>query len=257
MIWADGRDTRWPPVTARKEMFRRDHDHLPIGDVIPVYDLDQDVHHLFYLAPSTASDDLAERLSGIHWAHLSSRDLVHWEVHGPALVPTPGTIDARGILTGSVIKVGDRWHAFYAVAVPGVVPTQVICHATSDDLGVFTKDEANPILLPTGGFEPGDWRDPFVWWDEAMARYRMILSARKSDGPAAFRGVIASATSSDLTDWTVDAVPFLDPMITDVPECPEIWRVGGRWLLSFSAYTGRPGLHHFAAEFSLRALDAD
>ena len=36
------------------------------------------------------------RHENVHWAHLTSPDLVHWEVHPPALAPTPGGPDADG-----------------------------------------------------------------------------------------------------------------------------------------------------------------
>src|ERR1700722_13993410 len=39
----------------------------------------------------------------MHWAHATSPDLIHWEHKPVALSPTPGSYDAYGCFTGSVL----------------------------------------------------------------------------------------------------------------------------------------------------------
>ncbi|MBZ0288496.1 MAG: hypothetical protein K8I30_12840, partial [Anaerolineae bacterium] len=46
-------------------------------------------------------------------------------------------------------------------------PEQAVMHATSPDLVTWTKDPANPILFSDfERYEPHDWRDPFVFWND-------------------------------------------------------------------------------------------
>ena len=39
----------------------------------------------------------------MHWNHATSPDLIHWKHQPIALAPTPGSFDAYGIFTGSVL----------------------------------------------------------------------------------------------------------------------------------------------------------
>jgi predicted GH43/DUF377 family glycosyl hydrolase len=52
----------------------------------------------------------------------TSKDLVHWETHGPALdFGEPGSPDARSASYGVTYDDGDRWHIFY-LGTPNVTP---------------------------------------------------------------------------------------------------------------------------------------
>jgi beta-fructofuranosidase len=229
-------------------VLRRPDGRRPFGDAIPYYNDLDGTYHLFYLSPRLDADSSAERLDGVTWEHVSSPDLRNWSAHPSAILPgPPGSVDEAGALTGCVIRAGDVWHVFYVGASAGEYP-QTICHATSVDLEVFTKDSRNPILIPDDDhFERGDWRDPFVFWNEEATSYWMLISARSTVGPAARRGVIALAISSDLDSWEISPEPFLSPMMTLVPECADLTRMGDQWVLSFSSYTGSPGLHYYTA----------
>ncbi len=77
-------------------------------------------------------------------------------------------------------------------------------HATSPNLVQWTKDSAKPVLLaPPDLYEAGDWRDPFVFWNEEAEENSMLLAARLRGGPSRRRGCVALASSTDLVDWTV------------------------------------------------------
>ncbi len=60
--------------------------------------------------PLDAGDDEADRMQT--W-YAESADGLDWELRGPALVPTPGSWDARGTRVTSVWSDGERWHATY------------------------------------------------------------------------------------------------------------------------------------------------
>jgi beta-fructofuranosidase len=167
--------------------------------------------------------------------------MVTWESLPPALAPGEGDEpDADGVWTGSLIEAGGVLHLFYTGHKLGAANPQTICHATSRDGVVFAKDRANPILAPdTSIFEPIDWRDPYVLWNEAEQRYWMIIAARLNHGPKWRRGCIALATSTDLIHWSLEREPLYSPLTTFCPECPELFRLGNHWYLVFSRFSER------------------
>jgi beta-fructofuranosidase len=230
-------------------MLRRPDPTRPVGDPIPYYDERTHTYHLFYLSPLRDADSLDERLAGVRWDHVSSTDLRSWVRHPPAIVPGPaGSYDHGGALTGSIIRHNETFHLFYVGHEPGSSLPQTICHATSADLIHFDKDARNPVLVPEQRhFEASDWRDPFVLWNSERREFWMLVSARMRSGPAARSGCVALATSPDLAHWDVRAEPLVAPQSTLVPECAELLHLGGEWILGYSAYTGRPGLHYLSA----------
>jgi beta-fructofuranosidase len=239
-------------------IFTRYTDRAPIGDVIPFYD--DGAYHLFCLTPPDGSLYFPERLRTT-WRHLRSDDLVHWDELPEALVPGgDGDPDRDGAWTGSVIRAGGLLHIFYTGhTLLGDLP-QSVCHATSTDGISWSKDPLNPVSVPDlGRFEGKDWRDPFVFWHESEQRYWMLLSTRSGGHPAVSRGVVALQTSADLSSWT-EAEELYGTFLTHCPECPEIFRLGDRWILGYSRFTDRRGTvyrvadnprgpwHHFSTE---------
>jgi beta-fructofuranosidase len=227
-------------------IFSRYADQAPVGDVIPFYD--DGACHLFCLTPPDGSLYFPERLKAT-WRHLRSADLVHWEELPPALAPGgDGDPDRDGVWTGSVIRTGDQFHVFYTGhTLEGDTP-QSVCHATSDDGVSWVKDPLNPISVPdVARFEGKDWRDPFVFWNEDEQCYWMLLSTRSGAHPAVSRGVVALQTSTDLAAWT-EAEELYETFLTHCPECPEIFRLGDRWILGYSRFTDRRGTVYRVAD---------
>lgn len=205
--------------------------HGFVGDPVPFYHSGQ--YHLFYLRRVT-EDSGAE---GCAWGHAVSRDLLAWEELPDAFAPGgPDEPDCGACWTGSVIEKDGRFHAFYTGHAPGH-PTrpQTVCRATSADLVFWEKDPANPILLPDPQwYESSDWRDPFVFWNEAEGCYWMVLTTRARQPAAApRRGCLALATSPDLERWEVQP-PLWAPLSVHAPECPDLWEQRDRWRLLFS-----------------------
>jgi beta-fructofuranosidase len=124
-------------------------------------------------------------------------------------------------------------------------------HATSPDLRHWSKDKSFAIFAPTGqGYEPHDWRDPFVYFDERLGEHAMLLAARKTTGPKRSRGVTALLTSSDLIHWKVRE-PFWAPDEYFTHECPDLFRIGEWWYLVYSTFSERSVTHYRMA----RSLD--
>ena len=110
---------------------------------------DGERYHLFFLRASRALLDPDRRHRRASLGHAVSTDLRHWTLRADALVaadaPAP---DDRAIWTGCVVRPpGCPWHMFYTglSEVDGVF-VQTTCLATSDDLDVWTRHPANPVL---------------------------------------------------------------------------------------------------------------
>ena len=112
----------------------------------------------------------------------------------------------------------------------------VICRAVSHDLVRWDKDPGNPILRPdTRWYSDGDrtWRDPCVVWNGDAGCYWMVLCARTQPHPAdPFTGCLGLATSTDLEQWEVRP-PIWAPGHSTVVECPDLFRMGERWVLMY------------------------
>jgi len=163
----------------------------------------------------------------MHWGHVVSRDLVHWEHLPIALVPGPEAYDKDGIWSGCAVVHEGAPSILYT----GVQP-EVQCLATSDDnMRTWRKHPWNPIIgqrpprLSLTGF-----RDPFAW-REGEEWYLVIGSGICDVGGAALL-----YRSSDLRAWE-----YLHPLhVSSVAEtgkmweCPNFFSVGGKHLLAVS-----------------------
>ncbi|MDJ8954119.1 beta-fructofuranosidase, partial [Clostridium perfringens] len=93
-------------------------------------------------------------------------------------------------------------------------------------LRTWTKDPTCALLAPEAqGYEPHDWRDPFVFRDERSGQWAMLLAARRAAGASRRRGCTALLTSPDLRQWTVQQ-PFWAPEAWFTHECPDLFRWG-------------------------------
>jgi beta-fructofuranosidase len=211
------------------------------GDAIPFYW--KGSYHIFYLKATRAVD---ERLS---WSHIVSTDLVHWKELPDAILPgESGEPDSGGCWTGSVIEKDGVFHIFYTGWNPSGPVPQTICHAVSDDLVHWVKDERNPILVPDERwYEKTDWRDPFVLRHPKEKRYLMLICAMTKEGPVAKRGCVGLAKSYDLEQWET-CPPFYAPNIYGPMECPDLFELDGRWYLLFSEFTENLQTHYRVAE---------
>ena len=72
-------------------------------------------------------------------------------------------------------------------------------HAVSDDLKQWKKNAL--AFPPQEGYDPDDWRDPFVLWDEEGFRYVLLLGARREGPKTRLSGCTVWYTSRDLDTW--------------------------------------------------------
>lgn len=218
-------------------IFRRNSKGFASGDPIPFYH--DGVYHIFYLTSPPNTTRYPERCC-CTWQHIRSTDLVNWEELPPALIPGDGTeLDINGCWTGSVIYGEGKYHIFYTgYQIDSEFP-QKICHATSEDSVTWVKDPASPYVLPnTELYENIDWRDSYVFYNEEDGCYWMLIAARRNVGPDNRRGCVVLYKSNDLVSFEHYG-PIYEPWHTNCPECPEMFKLGDYWYLSYSRFSER------------------
>ncbi|MBR2617191.1 MAG: family 43 glycosylhydrolase [Clostridia bacterium] len=208
-----------------------------LADVIPYYE--NGTFYLYYLRNYCGGEP---RVEGIPWELLTTTDLVNLTEHGEAICAgTPEEQDMY-IFTGSVLKGGDgAYYAFYTghnhylMAKGGA--QQLIMLAKSSDLIRWEKTDFT--LGAPSGYDKHDFRDPFVYYDESVKQYRMVLAARKDKGDFCRRGCLLSYLSTDLQSWKLEPQPFYAPDAFYMHECPDLFRMGEWYYLIFSEFNDK------------------
>lgn len=205
------------------------------GDAIPLFH--DGVYHIFSLTSPPGTTVYPARLRTT-WEHSVSRDLVNWQDVGTALFPGEGEEpDACGAWTGGAIYAEGNYHIFYTGYNYHIHYPQTICHAVSKDGIHFEKDKKNPIIIPDEKkYEVGDFRDPYVFYNQDDQCYWILISARKKEGPPSKRGCIVLYRSKDLISYEYYG-PLYQPYHTNCPECCEMYKIGKLWYLSYSRFS--------------------
>ena len=206
-----------------------------VGDVIPWQE--DGVFHLFYL-----HEDRGVSGGGMPWHRIVTKDVVNFEETGEAIASGGATADDYNIYTGSIVVDAEgTHHAFYTGQNPNHLGAdgralQLVMHATSHDGMETWQRHPEDTFGASAGYETGDWRDPYVFWDAESNLWRMLITARHNTGAERRRGVIAQCTSADLTTWE-PVEPFWDPRRYIAHECPEVFQWGDWWYLVYSEFS--------------------
>lgn len=211
------------------------------ADAIPI--LVGSTYHVFHLTTPPHTVHHPPRLRST-WSRLRSTDLTTWARDGdPVLHPSEDASapDADGAWTGAAVHGPDGgmkiFYTGYNLSQGG---KQTILRAVSSDPHGTAFDRGVPIDIQgdMGRFEDIDFRDPYVFFNEASKEYWMLVATRLSSGPHWTRGCIALLTSPDLTTWTISPKPLFAPNDIFCPECPELFPLSGRWYLVYSRFHG-------------------
>jgi beta-fructofuranosidase len=174
------------------------------------------------------------RHDNIHWAHVSSTDLLNWHPEPIALRPRPGGPDAAGCWSGCVTADDGVPVAVYTGVADRADPGTV-CLAYGDDNLVTWHQPDKPVATVPAGVT--QMRDPFVF-HHAGHRWA-VVGAIMDDGRAA--ALLFSC--DDLNHWETRGTlaTSADPVAADLPpadiwECPQLVRVEGRWVLVVSLW---------------------
>ncbi|SDM60916.1 glycoside hydrolase family 32 protein [Actinomyces ruminicola] len=149
----------------------------------------------------------------VYWGHASSRDLLHWTHHDPAIIPDSFYDRSGAYSGGAVVLEGDELHAapaeapyqfFYTGNLKDPVTderTASQCLVTSPDLERFDKWPDNPLLPDHPAGYTAHFRDPQVWRDpDSPGSFRMLLGVQRED----LTGAALLYRSSDLLSWQLE-----------------------------------------------------
>ncbi len=177
----------------------------------------------------------------MHWGHVSSTDLLHWQEHPIALSPRPGLIDGAGCWSGCVVDDSGVPTAVYT-ANPDHAWNAVVGIARSDRSLLSWDQDQSPVLgiSQSAGIEI---RDPFLFVHEGK-RY-----AVQGGGQISGRPQLRLYGCDELTHWTElgTLLSADDPIAAEIAtaniwECPNLFQVDGQWVLLLSLWRRQDGL---------------
>jgi beta-fructofuranosidase len=174
--------------------------------------------------------------AGIKWGHVSSTDLVHWQQEPVALVNRPGELDEYGCWSGCVVDDAGTPTAVYS-AVTDNGHRCVALLARSDRQLRAWQQGRKPVAGTPDDPAISHVRDPFVF-DLDGHRYA-IQGAGHTEGTAR----ILIYGCDDLSSWSERGTLLSadDPVAAGVApanvwECPNLVRLGDRWVLIVSMW---------------------
>lgn len=154
----------------------------------------------------------------MHWGHVVSDDLLHWERLPIALYPGDEG-DKNGCFSGSAIVWQDKLWVIYTGFTEnsgGETIRQLQCLASSEDGIHFTKHGVviGEADLPEN-YCPWDFRDPKVWFKDDS--FWCVVAAKAKEG----RGRILLYQSKDLFSWKFVGDLFNEDCKGVMVECPD------------------------------------
>ncbi len=165
-----------------------------------------------------------------HWYHVTSEDLVHWKNEGLALKPDL-LFDNYGCYSGSALVQDDRVYLAYTGNSKDFDltrhPYQLL--ACMDHAGRITK-YGRPLISPQKGYTEHQ-RDPKIF--EYKGKYYILLGAQNEEE----KGVLLLFESNQIEEgWQLLGEVKVRGYenFGFMCECPDIEKIGDKWLLLFS-----------------------
>lgn len=175
------------------------------------------------------------------WALARTTDFVHFEDLGESVKRGSDDEQDQFIFAGSLFEANGVFYAMYTGYnrdYPGQgKASQVLMIATSTDLVNWNKT-SEKLVVPQAGYDPNEWRDPYVFWNEDAQEYVLILGARKLDGKKIRTGRTVYFTSKGLKKWEFQG-DFWAPNLFYMHEMPDIFKMGEYWYLLTTEYSDR------------------
>lgn len=168
----------------------------------------------------------------MHWGHVKSKDLIHWEELPVALAPEHD-YEKDGCFSGSAIEKEGKLYLMYtghAEHDGKIYQTQ--CIAVSEDGIHFEKSAHNPVISRETLANYGsihDFRDPKVF--ERQGIYYSVIASKSEDN----RGRILLFESQDLIEWQFSSVLLEGDKTQGIMwECPDLFHLDGKDVLIMS-----------------------
>lgn len=173
----------------------------------------------------------------MHWGHAVTKDFKNYTELPIALYPDMPYENDGGCFSGSAIEKDGKLYLFYTSVSKDMGQTQSV--AISEDGKNFKKYDKNPVISHYPEAEAtADFRDPKVIAYEDG--YRMLVGTRYNGN-----GRVLIYKSADLLNWDYIGVMYEDVNYHEPVECPDLFKVDGKWVLMFS----KIGDYEYATEF--------
>ena len=190
----------------------------------------QGEYHLFY-----QYNPYDTHWDSMHWGHVVSKDLLHWEYLPAALAPDED-YDKMGCFSGSAIELDDGRQLLMYTAVDHEtledgskrdIQTQAVAVGDGRD---YVKYEKNPVLtekdLPEGASKV-DFRDPKIWKGKD-GNFYCVIGSRPADGS----GQILLYRSKNGFEWEfVSTLAENKNRYGKMWECPDFFELDGKYVL--------------------------
>eukprot|EP00051_Salpingoeca_urceolata_P019770 m.291794 g.291794 ORF g.291794 m.291794 type:complete len:365 (+) comp19480_c0_seq2:2017-3111(+) len=156
----------------------------------------------------------------MHWYHMVSKDLVHWD-HLPVALAPDQPYDCGGIFSGSAtifhnVTTGkDIPILTYSVACGKAIVNAYPADVSDINLTTWTKPGFNPVInVPpsvSGGF-----RDPTTAWQGTDKVWRLLVGCGDGEGTCEYK-------SKDYVNWTY--VGAFHSHGSGMWECPDFYQI--------------------------------
>ena len=192
--------------------------------------------HMFY-----QHNPYGDEWGHMHWGHVRSRDLAHWE-HLPIALWPSKEVGEEHVFSGcATIREDGRPAIFYTSIKQGKSATDFAEQwiALGDkNLLRWEKPASNPALSEVlhGQTKVWDWRDPYLFKYKG-ADY-MVLGGNLNKGKGGAAVVtLYKAKDPSLEAWEYLGILFThpDPKVTNI-ECPNFFELDGKWVLIISPH---------------------
>ena len=220
-----------------------------VGDTIPfAHDGKFYIYYLHDERKGNTQDEYGYRTS---WNLLITEDGVNIK-DCKVVLPVGEYDDADyACYTGSVIEGNDgNFHMFYTAQNNynpkyhrDGKPLQYVAHAISTDLINWEKLPELTFGADERIYEPFDWRDPFVFYNEEEKCFDMLLAARLRGASEKNGGCVGLCRSYDLIHWEAKE-PFYNPESYMTHECPDLFKLGNKWYLVYSTFSEKFVTHY-------------
>ena len=220
-----------------------------VGDTIPfAHDGKFYIYYLHDERKGNTQDEYGYRTS---WNLLITEDGVNIK-DCKVVLPVGEYDDADyACYTGSVIEGNDgQFHMFYTAQNNynpkyhrDGKPLQYVAHAISTDLISWEKLPELTFGADERIYEPFDWRDPFVFYNEEEKCFDMLLAARLQGASEKNGGCVGLCRSYDLLHWEAKE-PFYNPESYMTHECPDLFKLGNKWYLVYSTFSEKFVTHY-------------
>ncbi|KAK8608351.1 hypothetical protein V6N13_023777 [Hibiscus sabdariffa] len=179
------------------------------------------VYHLFYqYNPNGVKAD------GIKiWAHSTSKDLVNWTPHEPAIYPSH-SYDIKGCWSGSATLLpGGKPAVLYTGIDPYRRQVQNLAfpkNLSDPYLKEWIKSDKNPLMQPTtkNHINASSFRDPTTAWLGPDKKWRVVIGSKVNN-----QGLAILFKSEDFLNWFQSKTPLHSANNTGMWECPDFYPV--------------------------------